>query len=303
MLRVRIPKRTERSVWTASRAKGLKSVRYRERYVPDRRWRRTLADTGEGSYVPSRRILSLAPSATAILVDAGLGGCLVGATHHCDAPADVRRVGAWLDPDYEVIADRDPDLVCTSDALQRPIRDDLRERGFEVVHHEPSTLSAAVSTFSALPAAAGDPAAGEELRADAERRLDAVRDAVAGVERPVVYCEEWSDPPMAAGNWVPEAVRTAGGRYPFVAPGERSREVDHGEFRDADPDHVVLHVCGHGDRVDPATLAERGWDTDAAVHVVDDDLLNQPSPRLVDGVEALAELFHPKRFEGTGGAK
>ncbi|MFB6196184.1 MAG: cobalamin-binding protein, partial [Haloplanus sp.] len=29
----------------------------------------------------------------------------------------------------------------------------------------------------------------------------------------------------------------------------------------------------------------------AAVHVVDDALLNQPSPNLIDGAERLAELF------------
>jgi iron complex transport system substrate-binding protein len=254
-------------------------------------------------YMSERRVVSLAPSATATLVAAGVADCLVGVTHHCDAPADVSPVGSWLDPDYEAVVARDPDLVCTNDALQRRVRDDLRDRGVEVLHHEPATLAATLDTFASLPEAVGAPAAGERLRADAARRLDAVRDAVDGATRPVVYCEEWSDPPMAAGNWVPEAVRAAGGRCPFVAPGERSREVDRETVLAADPDHVVLHVCGHGDRVSAETLTERGWDVDAAVHVVDDDLLNQPSPRLVDGVETLARLLHPGRVAGTEAAK
>jgi iron complex transport system substrate-binding protein len=249
-----------------------------------------------------RRVVSLAPSATATLVGAGVGDCLVGVTHHCDAPG-VPSVGAWLDPDYDAVAAREPDLVCTSDALQRDVRDELQSRGFEVVHAEPTTLAAVLSTFASLPAAVGAPEAGERLRADARGRLDAVREAVAGADRPVVYCEEWSDPPMAAGNWVPEAVRVAGGRCPFVDPGERSRAVDRETVLAADPDHVVLHVCGRGDRVPATTLADRGWDVDAAVHVVDDDLLNQPSPRLVEGVETLARLLHPDRAAGIGGAK
>ena len=257
--------------------------------------------------MPNERVVSLAPSATATLVAAGVGDSLVGVTHHCDAPEGVPRVGGWLNPDYGAVAEADPGLVCTSDALQREVRDEVRDRGFDVVHHEPAALDDAVATFESLPAAAGDPAAGERLRATSERRITGVRKRVADADRPVVYCEEWSDPPMAAGNWVPDAVEAAGGHYPFVDPGERSREVEYEEFRAADPEHVVLHVCGHGDRVSPATLRERGWESDAAVHVVDDDLLNQPSPRLVDGIETLARRLHPERFERaateTGGVK
>ncbi len=102
---------------------------------------------------------------------------------------------------------------------------------------------------------------------------------------------------MAAGNWVPDAVRAAGGRYPFVDPGERSREVAGEVVEAADPDHVVLHVCGRGERSDPDAVRSREWAIDAPIHVVDDDLLNQPSPALIDGVERLAELLHPEALD------
>ncbi|MFC6770843.1 cobalamin-binding protein, partial [Halorubrum pallidum] len=50
---------------------------------------------------------------------------------------------------------------------------------------------------------------------------------------------------------------------------------------------------GHGERVDPASIAGRDWSVDAPVHVIDDSLLNQPSPALIDGIERLARTFHP----------
>lgn len=84
----------------------------------------------------------------------------------------------------------------------------------------------------------------------------------------------------------------AGGRYPFRGPGERSREVSQEHVERVDPDHVVIYHYGHGDAADPDLLTDRGWDLDASVHVPDDDLLNQPSPALLDGVETLTELFH-----------
>ncbi|WP_224269950.1 helical backbone metal receptor [Haloprofundus salinisoli] len=235
-------------------------------------------------------VVSLAPSTTATLDAMGAADSLLGATTHCDA--GVPAVGGWLNPDYDRLAELDPELVCTCDALQREVRDELGSRGYRVHHVEPATLADVLDTFVAVGEAVGHSDAGEALRADAEARLDAVAERVADEPRPVVYCEEWSDPPMAAGNWVPDAVAAAGGRYPFVAPGERSREIDAERIVDARPDYAILHICGRGERVDPSVVAERDWAGDPEVHVVDDSLLNQPSPRLVDGIEALSEILH-----------
>jgi iron complex transport system substrate-binding protein len=226
-------------------------------------------------------------------MDAGRG--LVGVTVHCEHEAldsDTVHVGGWLNPDYEAVAALDPDLVLTSDALQRDVRDELRECGLPVFHHEPATLEEAVSSFADVGDAVGSPEAGEALATESRNRLERVREAVADEPRPTVYCEEWSDPPMAAGNWVPEAVAAAGGAYPFVKAGERSREIEAAEIREAAPDNVVLHICGHGELVDPAGFRQRGWAPEATVHVIDDAELNQPSPRLLDGIERLAELLH-----------
>ncbi len=247
------------------------------------------------------RVVSLAPSATATLSAMGAAGLLVGVTHHCDPAAsagsahdaDPTTVGGWLDPSPDRVATLEPDVVLTSDGLQASLADDYRERGFDVHHREPATLDDVLETFVARGAAVGCSDAGATLAAAARERLDRVAEATAGRPRPTVYCEEWSDPPMAAGNWVPDAVRAAGGRYPFVEPGDRSREVDGDAVEAAAPDHAVLHVCGHGTRSDPDAIHDRDWAIDPAVHVVDDSLLNQPSPALIDGVERLAELFHP----------
>ena len=248
------------------------------------------------------RVVSLAPSATATVVAVGGAETLVGVTTHCDPPStagsahatDAAAVGGWLTPDLDRVAALDPDVVLTSDALQADLADACRDRGLAVAHREPAGIDDVVAGFAARGTDVGRPDAGAALAAAARDRLDRVRESVADRSRPTVYCEEWSDPPMAAGNWVPEAVRVAGGRYPFVDAGERSRAVDPAAVAAADPDHVVVHVCGHGERVDPETVAGRDWDIDAPVHVLDDSLLNQPSPALIDGVERLARLLHPE---------
>jgi iron complex transport system substrate-binding protein len=255
-----------------------------------------VAERTDDGAASAPRVVSLAPSSTATLTAMGAGNHLVGVTAHCDADAPV--VGGWLNPDYDRVAERAPDLVCTSDALQSEVRDELRERGYEVCHVEPERLPDVLASFETLGDAVGRPDAGRRLAADCRDRLAAVAESVPDGDRPVVYCEEWSDPPMAAGNWVPDAVAAAGGTCPFVDPGERSQEVSREAVEAAAPDHVVLHRCGHGDRASAASFRDRGWDVDAAVHVVHDDLLNQPSPNLIAGVETLADLLH-----GVGGGR
>ncbi|MFA9515699.1 cobalamin-binding protein [Halopenitus sp. H-Gu1] len=252
----------------------------------------------------SPRVVSLAPSATATITALGASDRLVGVTHHCavESGQSPVSVGGWMTPDLDRIDQLDPDVVLTSDGLQAEIAEELRQRDHHVIHHEPASLAEVVASFADVGAAIGRPDAGERLVENARDRIDVVSGTVAerlersDQSRPVVYCEEWMDPPMAAGNWVPDVVRTAGGQYPFVDPGERSREIDEETVRSHDPDHVVLHPCGYGDRVDPSVVHDRGWDLDAEVHVLNDDLLNQPSPNLLAGIEQLAETLHPEAF-------
>ncbi|WP_411965672.1 helical backbone metal receptor [Haloferax sp. YSMS24] len=237
------------------------------------------------------RVVSLAPSATAILDAAGLADRVVGATVHSalDRPA----VGGWLNPDFDRIDALDPDVLCTCDDLQEDVAAEARDRGFDVEHVAPATLDEVFDTFPTICDAAGDVAAGASLAGDCRQHLDSVATALTDEARPTVYCEEWADPPMAAGNWVPDVVRAAGGAYPFLDAGERSREVTRETVESAAPDHVVLHPCGKGERGDPAAFTARNWDVDADVHAIDDSLLNQPSPALLGGIDRLARCFHP----------
>lgn len=242
------------------------------------------------------RVVSLAPSATATLRTLGRGELLVGRTEHESGAGT--SVGGWLTPNLETIEQLDPDLVITTDALQGPIVESLEDRGIPTAHFSPGTVADVLTYVRHLGAAVDSPDEGESLAIELKERLRAVRTAVEGRPRPVVYCEEWQNPPMVAGNWIPDAVEIAGGRYPFLEPGERSRGIDADEVEATGATHAVLHICGHGRDVDTESLARRGWSIPAIsrgqVTVVDDALLNQPSPKLVEGIERLAGFLHPE---------
>jgi len=123
---------------------------------------------------------------------------------------------------------------------------------------------------------------------------------------PTVAMLEWLDPPMAAGNWVPELVAHAGGHDVLGKPGEHSHWITWDDVIAADPDVVILVPCGFtldrvvGEAEAPAIRNRlkmlRAFRT-GRVHAVDGHhLFNRPGPRLVDSLEVLAELLHPGMF-------
>ncbi|MFB6115028.1 MAG: ABC transporter substrate-binding protein, partial [Candidatus Nanohalobium sp.] len=111
---------------------------------------------------------------------------------------------------------------------------------------------------------------------------------------PRIYCEEWMNPPMVSGNWIPGLIREIGGEY-FIEEGERSRKFELEKLKAFDPEYIFLNVCGAGEKADKEALMEReGWQDITAVengdvYVVDDALLNRPGPRLVEGARFIAD--------------
>ena len=243
------------------------------------------------------RVVSIVPSATETLRALDQGSKLVGQTSHDQADAAV--VGGWLTPDLDTIVALEPDVVLAVDALQDAIVDRLSDRGLEVVHVTPGTLGEVFDAIVTLGTAVDARVAAKDLGTSLRKRCNRVADRAPSSDRPVVYCEEWSDPPMVAGNWVPDMVETAGGTYPFVSPGDRSRRVDRATVEAAAPTYVVLHPCGRGVDTDPHTFADRGWSVPALetnrVVAVDDALFNRPGPSLVNGIEWLAALLDSRQ--------
>ena len=169
----------------------------------------------------------------------------------------------------------------------------------QVISLDPTRLEDVLDDAKRLAEAAGVPHAGTALAADARRRIDAVSAAVEGAARPRVTALEWLDPVFVGGHWVPEMVELAGGDDVLGAPGERSRTTDWAELEAARPQVVVSMPCGyearqaadetlrHAERL--AALGARVIAVDAAAY------FSRPGPRLVDGIELLAWLFHPDR--------
>jgi iron complex transport system substrate-binding protein len=264
----------------------------------------------------------------------GLGEAVAAVTHECDYPPEARtrphvtrsvipegldaaeidravrertsRGQALYELDEQTLSELDVDLIVTQAVCEvcavsfddvRAVAERLPTRP-QVISLDPSTLGEVLADVPRLAAAAGVPEAGERLAAQAAERLERVERAVAGAPRPRVVALEWLDPVYIGGHWVPQMIELAGGEDPLGQPGERSRTAGWDEVEAARPDVVVSMPCGldaEQAAVETDRHRERLDRLDARVHPVDAAAyFSRPGPRLVDGVELLAELLHPE---------
>jgi len=137
-------------------------------------------------------------------------------------------------------------------------------------------------------------------------RIDSVVRKTRKLPKRRVFCMEWIDPVFASGHWVPELVAMAGGVDPLASAGKESRRVDWADVVAAAPEVLILMPCGLSRKQTlhelPVAAARPGWTTLPAVkngevwHADGPSYFNGGGPRLVDGLEILAEILHPEVF-------
>ncbi|MFB6208669.1 MAG: cobalamin-binding protein [Candidatus Nanohaloarchaea archaeon] len=240
------------------------------------------------------RIVSLAPSNTEILYSIGAANRIVATTSLCDHPTEARQkpsVGGWTNPEIDRIQKFEPDLIMASDDLQDRAVEKLEDTGFDVFQVKPHSLEEVFKSIVSIGERIG-------MESEAEAVVSEMQAELEGFElkdSPRIYCEEWMDPPMVSGNWIPDLVRYIGGEY-FI-DGGRSREFDLQELKGFDPEYIFLNVCGAGDNLSPEEVLKRDdWSEITAVqeenvHVIDDALLNRPGPRLVEGAKTVSSYI------------
>jgi iron complex transport system substrate-binding protein len=207
---------------------------------------------------------------------------------------------AELAPDLIVTQQLCPVCAVSTDQVDGAIRP--LPRCPDLLSLDPHRLEDVFADIRRTGEATGHAREAEALVRGLHERLDRVRRAVADRPRPRVLALEWLDPPFAGGHWVPEMIDLAGGLDAVAAPGDSSLRMTWDEVAAADPDILVVMPCGFdeaGARAQIETVADRPeWQAlravrEGRVYPVDaNGCFSRPGPRLVDGIERLAALFH-----------
>jgi iron complex transport system substrate-binding protein len=171
-----------------------------------------------------------------------------------------------------------------------------------VISQDPATLGEVLADIRRLGEAAGALEAADDLLEAAAERLDAIQDAVETADPLRVAALEWLDPVFIGGHWVPQMIELAGGEDVLGFAGEKSRTAEWAEVAAMRPDVVVSMPCGYyAEQAAKETMEQAGrlaqLNAERVVAVDAAAYFSRPGPRLVDGVELLAYLFHPDRVE------
>jgi iron complex transport system substrate-binding protein len=286
------------------------------------------------------RVISLLPGATDMVAAAGGAGLLVGVTHECDLPpgapplprvtatviADdapgavderVRALSAEGTALFTLDAERIRALSCDLVITQAlcdvcAVREtDVRALAASlspapsIVTLGATTLDGMLADLERVAVAIGAPREGVSAANAIRQRMLVIHERLraAGAPRPAVAVVEWCDPVYAAGHWVPEMVRRAGGRDVIATPGQHSGVTTAAAIAAADPEVILVAPCGYdAARAADAAVAllaqtEWRWARKRRVWALDANrLTSRPGPRLADGIETIASILHPALF-------
>ncbi len=274
------------------------------------------------------------------MVDAlGLGHFQVGRSHECDYPPRVLTLPVCTAPVFDIHGDsreidqRVKETLATAESVYQVFDETLErlkpthivtqtqckvcavslldvERALsarfstrpEVVALEPNSLEEIYRDIFRLSRACGVDDRGEKLVNEIKFEMAEIAAiAKATGHRPRVINVEWTEPLMAAGNWIPELTEMLGAENLFGSAGAHSPWMEWDDVLKADPDVIVCMPCGYDLKRTRAEMHWHDWrKLRAQVYLADgNQYLNRPGPRVAKSLRILAEILYPEAFEPT----
>jgi iron complex transport system substrate-binding protein len=255
----------------------------------------------ENSPAQEARIVSLAPSTTEALYAVGLGTQVVGVSRYCDFPPEARklpRVGGFIDPSLEAILALHPTwVVGARSPSNRGVVTTLQARGIETWFPKVESVPDVVKLLRGLGARMHRNADAERVVRALEHDLKAITKIYRDSPQPRVLLIFSEEPLSVAGpgSLGDEMITHAHARNALKF-GQRYATLGIEQVIELAPDIIVIARHSTSPMGDP-TLDWQRFRTIPAVankrvHIVRDDRLLRPGPRIAQGVQVLARTIH-----------
>jgi iron complex transport system substrate-binding protein len=226
-------------------------------------------------------------------------------TQHCNFPAEAlskTRVGSYIDLNIERILSLKPDMViATADGNEKGSVERLLRFGIPVLVTNPKNLNQVYETMMAIGRVTGQTERAAALVRSLKKRSDRIIQACSGLAHPRVFLQINENPLITVGKetFHNNLIQLAGGinisgqetiKYPTYS----LEQVLH-----LNPDVILITSMERGAVAELKKKRWQQWKQLSAVrnhriYILNSDLLDRPSPRLVDGLEALARAIHPE---------
>jgi iron complex transport system substrate-binding protein len=271
-------------------------------------------DVGRRVYLakPARRVVSLAPSVTEILFAVGLDSEVAGVTTFCDYPPEARakpKVGSSIQ-NLEAIIGLKPDLVLAvkSEIVRPDVLAKLEQLKIPMFILAPRTIEDILGHISTVGSLVGHDRAARTVAQGLRERLSDLRSRMDAARPVRVFYVVNTDPliSVGSGSFIHQMLELAGGDNIVGQTAIPYPKVSLEEVLRRDPE-VLLFPVGTSEGIPEAEQQRwRKWTSLSAVahnrlHQVRAELVNRPGPRVVDGIEALAQAIHPGLGSRSGG--
>ena len=286
-----------------------------------------------------QRVLSLLSSTTEIIYALGCGDRLVGRSHECDYPEEVSELPICTIPKFNVdgtsrevddevkslvqsalsiyyineklLKELKPDIIFTQSQCEvcavsvSDVENALKNitgLSSRVISVEPNSVEDIFNDILTIAENLNVRKKGKELVELIKAKIDSTEKIVYQKSSPSVAAIEWIDPLMAAGNWVPQLIRVAGGKNLFGEAGKHSPWMKYNDLVEQDPEIIIVMPCGYDIKkslIEIKTLeSKKGWGSLKAVrnrnvYITDgNQFFNRPGPRIIESLEILLEIIH-----------
>ena len=266
------------------------------------------------------KIVSLAPATTEILFGLGLSDKIVGTVSYSGYATDIQDiieaknitvVGTFNKVNVELVTGLQPDLIVASGAYQQSLAEKFAEQGKTVVILNPTEFSGILADITLLGKLTGQNANATALVDSMQSKVDEIAAETSGLDKPGVYVEYYVDKngysSYGAKSYINELISMAGGVNVFAGFQGQYVTTSTEEVLMANPQIIIISkgVMSSLSGITPDSIrARESWNNIDAVknnkiYEVNEALITIWGPRIVDGLEELAQVIHPEVFNAT----
>lgn len=257
---------------------------------------------------PPKRIISLAPNITEILFSLGLDEEIVGVSIHCNFPERAKskvRVGSYISIDFERIVSLNPDLVIATGAGNtRDMVERLRQLGYPTYVIFPKNFDGILRSIDHMGKVVDRQKEAMTIIQEMKTRRQGVIEMTQDLPRTKVFLQIGEAPlvTVGRGSFADDLIRLAGGEN--IAGREKGMYPRLGmeEILKRSPEVILISSMNPKGDYQRVIQEWARWKMIPAVkngriHLIDSDLIDRPSPRIIDGLEEVARILHPERFK------
>ncbi len=261
-----------------------------------------------------QRIVSLAPNITEILFELGLGERVVAVSSDSDWPVEAKqkkKVGSFWQPNIESILAAKPDLIVSLiNERQNSVGQSLKNSGYDV-------LSLKLEKLEELFPAIEKTGLKTNSSKEAKELIERIENELAGIQKKLGNCEKvkvlWSiqnEPLRVVGRktFINDIIELAGGVNAIGFTIQQYPPISSEQVIACSADVIVQPVSAKEIAEKQQNVAMAFWSKwpnlpavkNKRIHLIDADISHRLGPRFVMGVEIVARILHPERFEGKG---